>query len=391
VSKSPSGKTPADAPAKIRLLALLLLGVCLPILLVALLEGFSSFLLLFLALGQGDQTGERLGRRYTRYDAELGWTSAPNFTVPDMYGPGTRLQIDSRGFRETRTTAATPSPPRLRVTCSGDSFTFGFGVADDRTWCARLAAIDPRLATVNMGQSGYGMDQAYLWYKRDGVRLDQEVHLFTYITNDFIRMESSSVYGYAKPVLVLQDDSLTIGNVPVPRSEGRARLYWTAVLMRNQLRLAQLLLWVRDSVYHGHGVQQGDLSGKWTTEDSLTWHKVQRLVGDLSRINGMKGSTLILVHLPVLEDYWTAQSDPWRERARAAAADGEFTFVDLVQEFRQLPGDSVQQMFIGPRFPGYPNTAGHYSVAGNEWVAERIHQRLLEIPAVAARLGPSGE
>jgi hypothetical protein len=263
-------------------------------------------------------------------------------------------------------------------------------VADDRTWCARLAAIDPGLATVNMGQSGYGMDQAYLWYKCDGVRLDQEAHRFTYITNDFIRMESSSVYGYAKPVVVLQDDSLTIGNVPVPRSEGGARLYWTAVLVRNQLRLAQLLLWVRDSVFHGHGVQQGDLSGKWTTEDSLTWHKVQRLVGDLSRIDRMKGSTLILVHLPVPEDYWTAQSDPWHERARAAAADGEFTFVDLVQEFRQLPGDSVQQMFIGPRHPGYPNTSGHYSVAGNEWVAERIHQRLLEIPAVAARLRQSG-
>ena len=28
-----------------------------------------------------------------------------------------------------------------------------------------------------MGQGGYGIDQAYLWYKRDGTKLDHDVQI----------------------------------------------------------------------------------------------------------------------------------------------------------------------------------------------------------------------
>jgi hypothetical protein len=161
------------------------------------------------------------------------------------------------------------------------------------------------------------------------------------------------------------------------------------VLVRNQLRLAQALLWVRDSVLHGHGKQTGSFSGDWTDADSLTWTEVRHLTADLVRINRDKGSTLVFVHLPVIEDYWTPQSDPWRERMRAASADGGFVFVDLVQDLRRLPADSAEQIFIGHQFPGYENQIGHYTVLGNEWVAEQITRRLLEIPSLASRLRPS--
>lgn len=101
--------------------------------------------------------------------------------------------------------------------CSGDSFTLGYGVRDDETWCHQLMQLDDRLETVNMGQGGYGFDQAYLWFRRDGVRLAHHVQVFAFISDDFRRMERVEFIGYAKPVLRVVGDSLRVDNVPVPR------------------------------------------------------------------------------------------------------------------------------------------------------------------------------
>lgn len=362
---APSRSAPSP---RTKLLAWFLALVVAPLLLFALVEAASSFVLLGLALRRGDHQWALLGQQHAQYDAELGWINTPSRFFPDMYGPRVPLEIDSQGFRVTRRAGARPpGPPKLRVVCSGDSFTFGYGVADERTWCARLAARHSGLATVNMGQPAYGVDQAYLWYKRDGVGLEHGVHLFTYITNDFLRMRSGSFSGFAKPLLAIRNDSLVVENTPVPSSETGARRYWTAVLVRNQLRLAQLLIWVRDSVLGGHGIHQGSLTGEWTEEDSLTWIKVQCLTADLSRLNQSKGSKLVLVHLPVFQDYWTRQSDPWRERTAAAAQEGEFVFLDLVRELAGSPPtrsrtcSSVGRFQVTSVAPGttpWPETSG---------------------------------
>jgi len=129
-----------------------------------LFEGLCSFVWVSSRIVGTRLTAERL---HTRYDAELGWISIPNVSLPDLYGPGIGLTTNADGFRgplpvEDR------DPGTSRVICSGDSFTLGYGVGDLDTWCHQLAALDPGLRTVNMGQGGYGVDQAYLWYKRDG-------------------------------------------------------------------------------------------------------------------------------------------------------------------------------------------------------------------------------
>jgi hypothetical protein len=365
---------------QVKLLALLLAAVLLPAAVLAVLEGLSSVVLLAIALGQGRQHDVLRARLHTRHDPELGWAAVPNFAAPDMYGPNVPVRIEARGFRATAPAAPRPHGAGIHVVCSGDSFTFGLGVADGRTWCALLAAMDRRLSSTNMGQSGYGLDQVYLWYKRDGLELEHDVQLLAYITNDFIRMQSKTAFGYAKPIVMVRGDSLVTAGVPVPSSEGRARRYWSAVLVRNELRLARMATWIRDSVFHGHGMQQGSLSGVWTADDSLAWHAVRLMIRDLAGINRAKASRLVLVHLPVFEDYWTPQADPWRARAREAARPGEFEFIDLVHEFRRLPADSAGQMFIGPQVPGSADAQGHYSVTGHQWVAREILRRLDSAP-----------
>ena len=371
-------------------LALAIGVIAVPILLIMLLEAGSSFFLVALALRRGEQGYEIRGHRYAQQDSLLGWVSKPGVSVPNIYGPGVDLHLDAQGFRVggKRDSRAGSGP---RAVCSGDSFTLGVGVADDRTWCAMLESVAPGLTTVNMGQNAYGADQVYLWYKRDGAKLAHDVQLFAYITDDFRRMRYTTAYGSAKPRLEIRNDSLVTTNTPVPPYTANRRRYWVRMVVRNELRLTRLADWVRDSLFRGQGTQPGGTSGDWTAEDSLTWMTMRRVVDDLVQINQAKGSTLVLVHLPVFQEYWTGEADPWRERMRAAAAGGTFVFVDLVEALRRLPADSAHQMFIGFDLPGYTSGFGHFSIAGNTWVAEQLHRRLLEIPSFAAKLGRANE
>lgn len=202
-----------------RLLALVIAVLILPLLLLLSLEGASSFVLLARGLHNPEPAHELGGRRLIRQDSLLGWVSTPGISVPNMYGPGAGLHVDARGFRIGRQGDSLVGGSPVRAVCSGDSFTFGAGVADDRTWCALLGRLMPGLATVNMGQSGYGVDQAYLWYKRDGAGIAHDAQVFAYITDDLHRMQVTTSYGSAKPRLELRNDSLVTTNVPVPRHD----------------------------------------------------------------------------------------------------------------------------------------------------------------------------
>jgi len=380
--RHPESTRPVSRRAK--LLAAVIGLIIVPLLLIMLIEGGSGFVFLARALRRGDPRLAMRNQRHAQYDPQLGWVSTPGFAVQDMYGPGAGLHIDQRGFRrgkEGNSPGLTAGP--LAV-CSGDSFTFGPGVADDRTWCALLQSLVPGLTTVNMGQNGYGADQVYLWYIRDGAKLPHDVQIFAYITDDFRRMELSTVFGFAKPVLEVRNDSLVTTNTPIPPYDAYTRRFWTGVVVQSELRLVRLFQLLRDKVSDRLRPTSGP--GDGVARDSLTWMKVRRIVDDLARVNAAKGSTLVLVHLPVLDDYWDSSAQPWRERMRAAAVGRAFEFVDLVDELRRLPADSAAQMFLGNGIPGYADGVGHYSVAGHLWVAEQLQRRLSKIPSLAAKL-----
>ena len=86
-------------------------------------------------------------RRHTEYDAELGWVSVPGHAVPDIYGPGRSITINRQSFRNKREFPERAPAGKLRVICSGDSFTLGYGVDDDATWSETSNGLRARLFT----------------------------------------------------------------------------------------------------------------------------------------------------------------------------------------------------------------------------------------------------
>jgi hypothetical protein len=307
-------------------------------------------------------------RQHTRYDAELGWVNVPGTSRPDMYGPRRALTINARGFRGGEIASGPVPAGRRRLVCAGDSFTFGYGVADDATWCAKLAVIDPDLETVNMGQGGYGVDQSHLWYRRDGVPLPHDVLVFAFIGEGFARMQLSDFFGYGKPVLRLRDGVLVPDNVPVPRAA-----YWAPWITQNLDVLAQF-----------RSLQLLGVAVRWLVprrEVAFEGADLPRIVlamfEELREVTRRHGRRLLLVYLPGSGDREPNSWDGWRRFLAAEAATREIPFVDLAEAMRaEVPAERVDDLFIPEGALTYPGAAGHLSEAGNDWVARRLHAAL---------------
>jgi hypothetical protein len=316
-------------------------------------------------------------RQHTAYDPELGWVSRPDTVIEDLYGRGRSVTINAQGFRGKQPIAVEVPGGKLRVICSGDSMTFGYGVDDEETWPARLAQGSPGLEVVNMGQGGYGVDQMILWYERDGRKIEHDVHLFALMWNDFSRMRFDSFMGYGKPTLRIEDGAPVAGDVPVPR-----RSFYLPWLTQNRdtlrsLRSVQLGGWLLGAAPRATLRPVSSLGEVLETSfEALRY--VQRR--DLEH-----GSRLVVVWLPLLGDEVAdPKLDPLRHRLLKRLRAVGVPTIDLVEGFRALPSERRARLFIDPAEIDYPGAGGHYSGEGNRFVAARLAARARRTPGLAA-------
>jgi len=336
-------------------------------------------------------------RRYTKYDANLGWVSEPNVFLPDMYGPGIYLRTNAQQFRANHDTTTVVQEGKIRIVCSGDSFTEGYGVDNDHAWCERLSTLNPKLETVNMGQDGYGADQAYLWYKQGGAKIEHQIHLFAFITDDFYRMLNDTFWDYAKPRLEIENGVLVARNVPVPR-----RSYYFPWITQNvgnlkNLRTVQLLDRLLRKIKPTPKVAP-QLSQK--ERDEKARQLLRTIFADLKRLNEQCSSKLVLVYLPTIWELNSAGAQGWRwtdpknwtvfleEQSRSLGV----PLINFFSEFHSRPYDELARLFIPKGQLAYPEAEGHLNNAGNETVAQVIYDKLVKDTTIScallARLAP---
>jgi hypothetical protein len=320
---------------------------------------------------------------HVRYDPELGWVNVPDLYLPDMYGPRIWLRINAQGFRNDRNFSRDVPRDRVRLICSGDSFTLGYGVANDQAWCNHLETLDSRLEAVNMGQGGYGVDQSYLWFKRDGAVLDHDVHLFAFIALDFERMRNRSFLGYQKPTLTLEDGHLAVRNVPVPRIStfrvGLGRL--ARVVNRTQMAALYQRI-VRRLSPPPSPPTRGSAS------DPLR-PVVEGVFESLRQLADRNGSLLVLVYLPTRSEREASAPSPWRSFVHDVAARLGIPLVDLTPDLAAVADGTAPGFFIRSGELQFFGAEGHYSARGNRFVAEALLRRLRALDPVSARLGGS--
>lgn len=321
------------------------------------LEGISSFAWSFFA---HDAPAPRAFAevRHGTYDPDLGWAHIPSTRIEDMYGEGVYLETNSQGLRSSREFSQQVPEGRTRIVCSGDSFTLGYGVSNDETWCELLNGFDERLETVNMGQGGYGLDQAYLWYLRDGEALEHDILLFAFITEDLQRMRHREFVGYGKPQLRLEDGELVVGNQPVPEFGPRLKRSLESLEFLRNLRISSIL-------GAGLGALRSSV-GQDEMDEQEMFEIAATIFKDLHRISQEKGRKLVLVHLPTKEDYPSAQSAGMRGWIAEGAARYGIPYVDLIEGIDDVPVPEMVRLF----------RSAHYSVPGNQYIADRLYAGL---------------
>ena len=361
------------------------LGLLISLGTLALLEGAASLIVFAWDLARHAEPPfpERV---HTVYDPLLGWVNSKGLQAPDLYGPGRSFTSNSLGLRGAREYVRAVPQGKRRAICSGDSFTLGYGVGDEHAWPRLLELRDPALEAVNMGQGGYGLDQSYLWYLRDGRELEHDLQLLAFIADDFERMRAPRFRGYGKPMLVLAEDvdrraegdpageGLATVGVPVPASSFRHPWLTQNRDLISRLRTLQLL-----------GRARRKLSGDATVSGVLAQETAQeiaaRLFLDLARVNAEKESRLVLVLLPnkdPLAPDRLSRLAGWMQAAVERARGQGVPFIDLSADFEALPAAERERLFIPPGMIPLPGAAGHYSEAGNAFVADRLRAILAQ-------------
>ena len=290
---------------------------------------------------------------HARHDPDLGWSHVPNLHVRDLYGPGRHFTSNGQGHRAPNEFAKEVPAGRRRVLFFGDSFTMGVGVGDEHTYPAQVEARDPRIQSVNMGMGAYGVDQAYLWYERDGDAIAADAVVLAFIEHDFIRM-ATDFYMAPKPQLRLDGDAFTVTNRPVPERDLGRRFSKAASQFTHTLDTSKVLRRVL-AVFPQRERRPAAFAGSVLAE---------RMFEAFAALAAERGHVPVLVYLPSLGDL--EEDRPVREWLRKWTDGADVRFADLTDRFRAAPPHA--ELFLPDR---------HYSEAGNGRAAEAIHDVLL--------------
>ncbi|MFP6907487.1 MAG: GDSL-type esterase/lipase family protein [Verrucomicrobiota bacterium] len=305
---------------------------------------------------------------HSRHDPEIGWVHIPGKQLKDFYGPGKTMSINADGLRGREDYVGKKPAGKKRVLLLGDSFTLGYGVDDSQTFTAHLQQLHPGIQFVNMGQGGYSIGQCYQWFKREGMKLQPDAVVFSFIVDDFWRMASTRTgNGFATPDYQLSPDgTLQISGTPLPGKIGKGEALVEVAQKRR-------FLLERISLARTMAALVGALPEPPKQKQRAEVYEVgQAIIDRLRRELAAQHIPLVLVLLPEYNDLTQATfQNTYQGVSRALTGycqPRNQPYVDLYPAFQQ----------VGPPAEGYflQEQWRHYSESGNAFVANLIHQYL---------------
>lgn len=209
---------------------------------VKLLEKRGSFLLLILGCGLAFLVAEGALRLllpgyvasagieqnfFCRFDDELGWRPLPDVSGQHQrHGFSVFVHQNQFGLRGPNTMRREKTTTTTRMLVLGDSYVWGYGVDQDRIFT------DPQvhqseMELINFGVSGYGTDQEFLLYLREGTffEADEVVLAFTPY-NDVENNLSPKQYDKLKPYFTISGHQLVLHRDHVRENKFQSGIDW---------------------------------------------------------------------------------------------------------------------------------------------------------------------
>ncbi len=152
------------------------------------------------------------------YDPDLGWNQRPNVAHHNDAG---FVSIEPH-------VELAPPADRLRIALFGDSFTQGsFEAGWWRALETGMNALGDKAEVLNFAVGGYGIDQAFLRWQKDGAKYRPHIVILGFLADDCLRdvnllrlmRDPTSGIALMKPRFVLEGDGLRLINSPTPPPE----------------------------------------------------------------------------------------------------------------------------------------------------------------------------
>ena len=331
------------------------------------------------------EAGYRIsGHRYL-HDSTLGWRNIPGYKAETW---GHSLSINALGMRGDEVTRP-KAPGSRRLLLLGDSFLWGFGVANDSIVSAfleRLLAKTNRPHQVlNAAVSGWSTDQQFLYFKQHGASLAPDLVVVGFFQlNDTVELLAPRMYGLAKPLL--SGPALEPANTPLPLlvdgpdHQDRAMTLGSVCSLSALCRLAAWSALSRPALLGGMAelglVRLSPFKGEPLRVDAIDL--ALDIFGALNRRCRKAGATLVVMKFGTflhsfgkdkLRDFVLRDQATRLERGLAARAPGAH-YLDLDATFRAR-GLGLETLTL-------PEDDYHWNEKGHAEVARRLYAYLLD-------------
>lgn len=330
---------------------------------------------------------------YVRYDPDLGWTIRPGvYSAHGMYfsnAHGVRTGPDQEP------TPVVPPPGTTRIALYGDSFAHSSDVYFEDSWGALLETIledsGMRAEVINQGTPGYGMDQAYLRWRKEGRPLAPDIVVFAFQGGDaernlnLLRVLYSPDTGlhFSKPRFVIDGDELRLVNVPALRPERIGDVlsdfeqwelsqheffYQPANYADSVFYRSRLLCFLSSGV--GTLFSQRRPYVRFFKEGSepreLTWRIIEQFESEVRA----EGSRFVIVHIPTSNEL--TRLDWWLDIEYRDLLNALVARYDVAD-----PTDALMTALDTHGMEALRAGGGHYSVIANRAIADATAKLLL--------------
>jgi hypothetical protein len=333
------------------------------------------------------------------YDDLLGWAPRPNSRSENgLYS------YNSSGIRSAPTEYSL-SPPTgvLRIALFGDSFTHGDEVRFENTWGYylenELREAGVQAEVINFGVPGYGMDQAYLRWKKLGHKYSPHIVIFGLQMENALRnvntirpiYNNGTGYPFSKPRFIVDDGDLELLNNPtIPPEE-------VPMIMSN-IQAWHLVdyedfyipeeysdqIWFKSKlIAFVEAALRGEQYNRWSRYlDSNSWSLSEEpaqltlsIIQNFKRDVEAEGGRFIIVRLPMRQDLSTfldGKEFQYAELLARIEKDNQIIYPERqrLQQESDINIPSIDALFTR-------KTGGHYTALANEVIAHEVARFML--------------
>lgn len=311
-------------------------------------------------------------RVWTEYHPMLGWYHQKNkMAVHKLPEWEVNVHTNAAGFRGTREYSKEKPKDVTRIAAVGDSFFFGFGVADFETFEARMENKYSNLEVLNMGVAGYGLDQLLMLYRTIAKDYHPDYVLIGVFPEDFWRSTRAFAdSGHAKPYFFLNSQNeLILHNTPVPPQFSLQINQFPEVVEHSPLEK-----FMNQSILYRFARKKMIRLGKnlrlIDPDSSEEWILGRRILEQLIKEIRDQGSHPVLVIVP--SELWAQRQKPESllRSIRLLAQRVNVDVVDLVPIFQQA-------VTKGNDGDYYIKNDRHWTAKGHEAVVQVIEKYLM--------------